>query len=304
MIKKFLTQCMALTIALICICSVMSVSVSAYYFPSDGKLSENAYFYDEAGRFSSAQDQQIAALVQYTADEIGFNFALYLGGQDRSDRSIETMANDGAREIFNRQTMSGAVFLYIDLDGYSNAYDYMHSEYDAFLYYSDDRFSDRALKLLKNMQKYFPSGGSTIYFEDIYNGLENYCTNLIHIKNSIGPEAGVYYRDDRTGQYITINSDGQITTQNTKPYKNWWIAALVGLGLAVLTYFIMKSVIKKRYEFKVSEEASSYTSQNQIRFTNQQDVFLNKTVTSVARSSGSGGGGGHSSSGGGSGSHR
>ena len=58
------------------------------------------FFYDESGIFTMADKIRIEHLFEDTASKIGFSLVLYTAGADRSDDSIESFADNGAKEIF------------------------------------------------------------------------------------------------------------------------------------------------------------------------------------------------------------
>ncbi len=267
------------------------------------------FFYDESGIFTMADKIRIEHLFEDTASKIGFSLVLYTAGADRSDDSIESFADNGAKEIFG-DTPEGVVFLYVDLDGYSDAYDYMYAERFASLYYTGTFFGERTVEIVKAMQKKFPAGGAAIDPEDIIAGLEVYCSKLIEYKQ-LGPEENSYFYHKDTGMYSVV-SGGRIIDSKFHPYGEWWFFALMGLTLTGMTCLPIIATVKKTYKFKSTTSASVYTGGNKIFWKNQQDIFINSVVTKTyippSSSSSGGGGGGHGggghSSGGGGGSHR
>ena len=156
MVKKLMIRASAFAAALmICVsCFFMTAGayLSSFYLVEDYYLSDNVYFYDESGRFSDDEKAQIKEMLEDTADKIGFNVGLFASGVSRSDATVEAIAIDGARKIFDKDG-TGTVFLFIDLDGKTNAYDVMASYHDAYLYYTDSGFGDRSKAILKKMQK-------------------------------------------------------------------------------------------------------------------------------------------------------
>ena len=266
-------------------------------------------FYDEGGLFNNAQVKKVMDKFEGTAQEIQFNLVLYAASQSRSDSSVESKARSSAFTVFPNSGFTGTVCLYIDLDGYKNAYDYMFCQNDAFLYYTngDDGTEDRVKKILHAMQAYFPAGGQTIVINEIISGLEEYCKQLISYKSK-GLVEGIYYIDDAKGEYVYA-SGGNIVHSKQKPYVYWWAGLLIGLAVGAIAAAVARMVVKTRYKFKSSASASLYTSQEKIFMRNSQDVFIGSHVSKVRMQSssgghgGGGGGGGHHGGGGG-GSHR
>ena len=324
MVKKLMIRASAFAAALmICVsCFFMTAGadLSSFYLVEDYYLSDNVYFYDESGRFSDDEKAQIKEMLEDTADKIGFNVGLFASGVSRSDATVEAIAIDGARKIFDKDG-TGTVFLFIDLDGKTNAYDVMASYHDAYLYYTDSGFGDRSKAILKKMQTYFPKGGSKIVTSSIINGLKEYCNQLIYYKNQ-GPERGSFYENDvsfkvvtdsgiemRSQGSFTIEKDGKIVQSTFRPYKYWYFGLAAGVAVALIVVAITSYAVKRRYKFKSSTSASAYTSTKNVYMRDQQDIFLGTTVSKVRLQSNSGGhgggsfGGGHGG-GGFSGSHR
>ena len=266
-------------------------------------------FFDEGGMFTDAQAKQVLQRFEGTAQEIQFNMVLYAAVKSRSDSSVENLTRSNASMAFPESPFTGTVCLYIDLDGYSNAYDYMFCYNDAFLYYTngDDGTEDRIKKILHAMQSYFPAGGQKIVIDDIIKGLDEYCSQLIYYKSQ-GLVNGIYYTDPVTGEYVYA-SGGKIVHSRNRPYTYWWAGLLIGIAVGVIAAIITKISVQKHYKFKSSASASLYTSQEKIYMRNSQDIFIGSHVSKVRIQSSSGGHGGHGGGGGhvgggGGGSHR
>lgn len=270
---------------------------------------DHVLFFDEGGLFNNTEVKKILDMFEGTSQEIQFNLVLYAATQSRSDSSVESKARSSAFTVFPYSTFTGTVCLYIDLDGFKNAYDYMFCQNDSFLYYTngDDGTEDRIKKILHAMQSYFPAGGQQIIIGQIINGLEEYCKQLVQYKAK-GLVEGIYHIDDLKGEYVYA-SGGKIVHSKWKPYKYWWAGILIGLAIGAIVAVIAKSVVRKRYKFKTSASASLYTSQEKIFMRHSQDVFIGSHVSKVRIQSSSGGHGGHGGGGGhhgggGGGSHR
>ncbi len=265
-------------------------------------------FTDESNLFSQAQALEVLNMFDRTAGEIEFNLVLFAAGKSRSDSSVESRTRSLASTVFPNSSYTGTVCLYIDLDGYTNAYDYMFCYNDAFLYYTngDDFTEDRIKKILHAMQAHFPAGGQEIVISDIISGLEEYCKQLVKYKAK-GLVEGTYYTDPKTREYVYA-SGGKILHSNMKPYIYWWIALLIGLAVGAIVAAVTSISVKRRYKFKSSTSASVYTSKEKIFMRHSQDVFIGSHVSKVRLQSSSGGhgghGGGHHVGGGGGGSHR
>ena len=272
-------------------------------------ITKTSNFIDEGSKFSTEQIKRVMSLLEGTSQEIGFNLILYAGSISRTDLETEDKAKKGAVYTnFPESEFNSTVYLYIDLDGKKNAYDYMFASNDAFLYYTngDDDTEDRISSILHAMQRYFPKGGEEIVIDNIVKGIEEYCNQLKYFRSK-GLVEGIYYTDPETGEYVYA-SNGRIVRSNMHPYTYWWAALLIGIAAGALASVFSISTIRKRYRFKSSPPASMYTSQNKIYMKNVQDIFMGTHTTKVRIQSssgghGGGGGGGHVGGGGG-GSHR
>ncbi len=275
----------------------------------------NVYYCDESEQLTKEERQKIVSLLEETSSTLGFRLALYTAGENRTDEEVEAFADTGSRTVFGESPENGVVFLYVDMDGYSNAYDYMYCYHEPFLYYTSERFGNRIDKILVSMQKHFPSGGNYMEFSALYAGLQEYCRQLVYYKEQ-GPEPYCYYYLANADLYRVVNYNGTISEtkqQPRNPYKNWWKMLLIGSGLGVCAGFFIFFSVKQKYRFKTSVSASAYTSYNHIHIRKTEDTFLGTHVSRVyiePHHSHSGGGhssshsgGGHSGGGGG-GRHR
>lgn len=278
------------------------------YYQFDYYKDDIVYYSDESKRFTKDQKQKITDLLKDTSKKIGFNLAVYTAGYNRTDIQVENFTENGAMDIFGLDNPNGTVFLYIDLDGFSNAYDTMYCYHQPFLYYTSELFGNRIDKILEAMQKKFPKSGEDIYFEDIYAGLQEYCNQLIKYKE-MGMEEGCYYYDTAIQRYITVRGGRMVQTTVVHWKLPLFIALIIGAMVFISVYF----GVKQQYKFKSSTSASEYTSGNSTHLNVKNDIFLGSHITKVRIESSSGGhggrhgssfhGGGHSGGGGG-GRHR
>lgn len=271
-------------------------------------MGETTLFIDEGGLFGDEQAKQVVDMMRKTSNDIKFNLVINAGTVSRSDREIETMAKSGALTIFGTDIYNGTVYLYIDLDGYKNAYDYMFCSQDSFLYFTngDDGSEPRIDDILYKMEDYFPAGGETIIIPEIVKGLQAYCNALEYYKEK-GLVSDIYYTDAYTGEYVYA-SFGKIVRSNHKPYLYWWVGMIIGIAVGIVVIIVICEVVKKRYKFRTPASASLYTSRRNMIMRDSQDVFIGSHVSKVRIQSSSGGhGGGHGGGhhgGGGGGHHR
>ena len=275
------------------------------FFEQDYYLDETVYYRDESKRFTDSQKQQIIDLLKNTSKQIGFNLAVYTGRIDRTDKRTNDFTEMGAKVIFGSSPKTGTVFLYVDLDGYYNAYDDMYSYREPFLYYSgmygedDTEPNTRLDKILAAMQSKFPAGGAEIRFDDIYAGLKVYCEKLVYYKE-LGPEDNIYYYNSDTDKYIyALHGDIYESDTIPRPFKHFWIVLIISIIAGIITFATMFFGVKNSYKFKTPVSASEYTSSNKTFVNNKVDLFVGSRISKVRISSSSSGGGSHHSGGGG-----
>ena len=275
---------------------------SNVYFKDDYYLDETVYYRDESKRFTDSQKQQIIDLLKDTSKKIGFNLAVFTGGYMRTDEVVERLASTGSQSIFKKSSKIDSIFLYVDLDGERNAYDYMDCYREPCLYYfatadMDDDVVTRIDRILSAMQEKFHVGGADIHFEDIYAGLQVYCQQLEYYKNE-GMENNAYYFNSDTGKYICAwNNEAYESNSVPRPFKNFGIVLIISIIAGIITFATMFFGVKNSYKFKTPVSASQYTSSNKTFVNNKVDLFLGSRVSKVRISSSSGGshhGGGHS----------
>ncbi len=271
-----------------------------YYYKTD-----NAYLRDEAEIFFGNNDALLKKLekdVQQTADEIGMNVAIFLGGlRGRNDSLTEKFAAYGSERLFGTKWDDNSIFLYLDFEESASAYDYIDTYHDAKLYYTDDKSGvvSRVEDLLDALYDYLPSSGKSIHYNKIYQAIEAYLKQLKKIHEK-GPQFDSCYYNQEKGCYRWM-CYGRVIDCSFSPYRGMWLFFLIAVGIGLTVGFAGAASIRKKYKFRESASAAVYTSKNRCRITNQQDIFLREHTTKTKIESSSGGhGGGHSHHGGGS----
>ena len=262
-------------------------------------MGETTYLVDEGGMFSAEQANTIVKAMNDASREIQFNIVIFVASQGRSDELIEKMAWSGSQYIFGTDIYNGTVYLYADFDGYYNAYDFMFSSNEAFLYYTngDDGSPNRVSDILYIMEDHFPPSGKAPDIPEVVKGFEEYCRALKDFKAK-GLVHGIYYTDVRTGEY-GYEFFGRIVHSWLKPYFYWWAGLLIGLAAGASIAAGISIHIRNKYKFKAPASASMYTSRNNMIMRDSQDVYLGSHMTKVRIQSSSGGGGGGFHGGGG-----
>ncbi len=269
---------------------------------------KNAYFKDEALVYDgdSYYDKTIKA-VQQTADDIGMNVAIFMGGNYRSDSVTEEFTRQGIIELFTLDYDQDSVFLYLDFEGQSVSYDYICTCHDAKLYYPSTGFDDRVEEMIEHMYKYLPKSGQTIYKSKVDSAVGSFTGDLKLYKNK-GPSWESSYHNDEKGCYRYCFF-GSIIEMQIPPPKYWYVFLGIGIIVGCIIAIFRKSQIRKQYKFRELQKASAYTSNNRIQFNEVVDQYMYEHTSKVYippsnSSGGSSGGGGGGGSFGGGGGHR
>lgn len=164
---------------------------------------KTVWFYDEPEMFTAEEEETILNLLESASKDVGFNVAVYTGKQPRSDEEIERLVQtEAVSRFYGDGCYDATVYLYIDMDGQTNAYDYMFASYDAFLYYSngEQNTEDRMDDILRALEAYLPEEGSPAENDKVIKGIEAFCGKLREYKEK-GKVAGDYFIDLETGRY-------------------------------------------------------------------------------------------------------
>ncbi len=287
-----------------------ATDVNTSLFNGSYYYKENAYFLDEAGVYGSASDiENLKKSVQSTADKIGMNVGVFIGGRYRTDNQTRTFTKNAIIKLFGNDKDTNSVFLYLDFEGHKPSYDYICTQHDAKLYYTDGTagLSDRISEIIEDMYEVLPASGEPVRSTSVTQGIDKFLKNLEEFKQK-GYPLDICYFNEEKGVY-RYNLLGTIIEQKFRPYKYWIVFLALGIFIGILIAIGSEKSIKKKYKFRETISASAYASKNRKKFTRQEDNFLTQHTTSYkieSSSSGGGGGGGFSGGGsfGGGGGHR
>lgn len=135
---------------------------------------ENAYFKDEADVLPINTEREIWEKLQSAAEYLNIKIAVFLGGNYRTDDETIQFTIDSTYLIFGSST--DALFIYLDFEGYSPAYDYIR----AFNRAEDIYPETKRNKILNKMYQNLPKSTEPIYSDAVRLGIEN---GLQEIKN-------------------------------------------------------------------------------------------------------------------------
>ncbi len=290
-------------------CCFTTVSASTVYGDNINKLSypqsaigtgdefrsENAYFKDEAELFTDTLSDSIFDNIQETANKIDMNIAVYIGGVHRSDSATESFTANSSEALFGNGEYVNSIFLYLDFEGDSVSYDYIDTFHDARLYITESDTED----ILDDMYDYLPASGETVEINNVVRAIEVFL-NDIEKEKSYGANHNACYYNREINKY-RYSFFGNIIESKIKPYRGVVLFFVIALISAIVTALVFGNNIKKKYKFRESQNASTYTSNNRITFRVVQDNLLGSHVSKhKIQSDGGGSHGGHGGGGGGS----
>lgn len=276
---------------------------SSLYENKEYFQNQNIYIRDEAQIFESGELAEIQKEIQNTADSINMNIALFIGGNYRNDRETEEFTISALKSIFGNEPDTNSIMLYLDFEGHKPSYDYIRTQHDAKLYITGNEDEGRISEILESMYRHLPASGEDIYRYDVHKGITAFCSEIKYFFNEKGMIDREYYYNEESRLY-RYSLHGKIVESQWRPYRYPLLFLAIGLILSFIIAIITRFAIKKHYQFRVSQDTSVYTNQNNIRLLHKKDQFVGEYTTKVriesdSHSGGGGGGGGGSFGGGG-----
>lgn len=277
-------------------------NVQASLFGGQFYQSENVYLCDEAAIFTDEDLEEIQKLLTRTARSTNMNIALFIGGVYRDDDLTERFTISALKAIFGNEPYTNSIMLYLDFEGHSPSYDLIRTQHDANLYITGEEGEGRIGHILENMYQYLPKSGETVYRSKVKSAIEAFCSDVDTYINESGMIDKEYYYNEELGVY-RFNFYGTIVETTIRPYKYPLFFLVIGVMISYLTGFVSISVIQNKYKFRVAQDISAYTSENDIHKNIEQDIFISEhtTRTKIETSGGGGSSGGRGRGGGGGG---
>lgn len=257
---------------------------------------ESCKLYDPDGLFDEVDQQGLSDIIRQTSDNIDMYIAVYIldaSGDGMSDSAVETFADDKYDEFFNVQygEESDGLMLVLNMPTH---YIYITTCGMGELYYYNGAADNRIGAMVSNITDKMRN-------EDYYGAITRFCSDAESYYNKGIPANGYTYNSD-TGMYA-ITQNGQLVFTENLPWwygVNWGVLVPVAGVIGLATGLIALAVIKSSYKFKKSLNPTSYISNKETYFYQQDDVFLRTHTTKhyrdPDRGSGGGGGGGGGSS--------
>ena len=304
--RKHLQQWAAALLSLAACAGMLALPATALKEDS----SANAYLCDEAACITDSEFEAAMDEIQETADYIHMNVAVYLGGEPlgAGEYSTITFCDDHYDDMYGINT--DGVFLYIDMSGEADLFDYLSTSGLAQFYYTNADDNNRVATIVSDFEEYLPRDA-----EQVPLAIDNFCRNLQRYYDSGIPDHYYTYNSDN-GEYLYYDKSSD-SLKSAESYDDMprsitssvSISTLVlaAAAAAVITFIISILCIRRSYRFKKSGSTRSYLESGRVQITRHEDRFLReyqtRTRISSESSGGSGGGGGgssHSSSSGGS----
>lgn len=199
-----------------------------------------AFFKDEAEILTSSQKNQILEKLRSAADNMDVGLALFLGGNYRTDDETKRFTDDCASALFG--VKADSLFVYIDFEGYTPAYDYICAVNRAETIFSDTRRN----KILQSMYEYLPESGDAIYSDSVYKALVNGINEITY-----------QYRNNAPG------SVSERKTNKLAPdydyigfFKSIPLSVYLTIGLVILVLIIISKLNRARRG--ISSGSSNY----------------------------------------------
>lgn len=266
---------------------------------------DTVYLCDEGDKLTGTAFQDVFSMLEDTAEETGMNLGVWVGSEPMGESATIAFCDDTYDQLFGINT--DGVFLYLDLSGESDLFDYISTSGKGQFYYTNSNEYDRIDDIFSDMNPYLPRGE-----EDVPSAISEFCFNLKYYAEK-GAPSDTYYTYNADNNMYLIMENGVVKEVAELPEEytavmSWGMIALIAVVIGFVSGGVSLIVIRMRYRFKTAGSMQHYLEQGNIRYSNRTDRFLRqyRTRTRISSDSSSGGGGGggggssHSSSGGGS----
>lgn len=133
-----------------------------------------AFFMDEAGIISVTSEREIWNRIKQTADELGIQIGVFIGGNYRTDIETEDFAHNCSKAVFG--SVPDSLFIYLDFEGESPSFSGYMSSYDYIRVFNraEDIFpQSKRNNILDAMYKYLPKSSEPIYEDKVRKGIIN-----------------------------------------------------------------------------------------------------------------------------------
>lgn len=263
--------------------------------PASAASRAEVRIYDEGEKLSQEEFDSIQNRLKQAADKTGMNIGIVLGTAQRSEYTVQGLADSTYDQFFGHGT--DGLLYYMDVKGYSPAHDYISTSGMGQFYYTNSDRDNRIEVIFNTLDAYLKPAGS----EDVWGALMQFADEVEYFYDEGVPER-YYYYDSEYRMYYYLDDFGNVKSSARKPYIDWGgviLTALAAMAMGLLAAVITFIVVLSRYRFKYSLSPTTYVNQKQVEYRDQYDHFVRTHTSRVHIDSGGGGGGGHGGGGGG-----
>lgn len=261
---------------------------------------DQVYLCDEGDRLAEGEFAQVLELLGNASDEIGMNIGIWLGSEPMGASDTVAFCDNTYDEQFGVDT--DGVFLYLDLSGEADLYDYISTSGKGQFYYANFEDDDRIREIFDDMNPYLSRGK-----EDVVHAISVFCDDLKFYAQAGAPDETYYVYDSNNEVYLILE-DNEVRRVSELPDDytatvSWSMIVCISLLIGVITGGLTLLVICRAYRFKEAGSMRHYLENGKVQFTIRQDLFLRqyRSRTKISSDSSSHGGGfSHSSASGGS----
>ena len=203
---------------------------------------DHALFKDEAELLTPTSEKELWEKLEATVDYLNINIAVFIGGNYRTNDETVTFTDQAISSVFGKN--SDTIFIYLDFEGYSPAYDYIRVSNKA-----EDIFPEtKRNKILNVMYQTLPKSTEPIYEDAVRSAISK---GLDEIKsqgyvNTARPSQTSTVRSYRTPEPVpqqkTDSGFMDFIRSIPRPYIYGGIAVIIVLILIA----ILSSAAKRR----------------------------------------------------------
>ena len=223
--------------------------------------SSRAFFKDEAEILPDNAEKEIWEKIQSTADYLNLNIAFFIGGNYRTDDETVNFTNECISALFG--SSSDTVFIYLNFEGYSPAYDYIRTSNNADTIFTDTKRN----RILNTMYQNLPKSTEPVFPDSVKLGVLN---GIEEIKNQGRvnniQSSNTYANANDTNDYPPPRQENNTNYFNDvsnffSRIPGWVIFGVIGfLILLIIISAISKSVKRHTQNFNNYNSNGYYNS--------------------------------------------
>ncbi|MBQ9460879.1 MAG: hypothetical protein IJU51_03030, partial [Clostridia bacterium] len=222
-----------------------------------------AFFKDEAEILPDNAEREIWEKLQSTADYLNLNIAIFIGGNYRTDDETVNFTNECISALFG--SSSDTVFIYLDFEGYSPAYDYIRTSNNADTIFTDTKRN----RILNTMYQKLPKSSEPIYPDSVklgvLNGIEEiktqgYVNNYQHTNtyDNANNTYDDYAPPPRKNNNISFNEVSSFFSK----IPSWLIFGVIGFIVLIIVISAISKSIKRHTRNFTNYNSNNYYDDN------------------------------------------